>query len=93
MNNAAICEVCGAKTIWKCSICCKSFCIMKGRSWNGAKCLMTYHNQDFYGLAQGDYRTVHGKNVLGWIAPDDKAIARNARRVKRFMGEIRSEGS
>ena len=93
MNNAAICEVCRAKTIWKCSICCKSLCIMKGRRWNGANCLMTYHNQDFYGLAQGDYRTVHGKNVLGWTAPDDKDIVRNARRVKWFMGEIRSEGS
>ena len=33
------------------------------------------------------------KNVLGWTAPDDKAIARNARRVRRFMAEIRSEGS
>jgi hypothetical protein len=54
---------------------------------------MTYHNQEFYGLARGDYRTVHGKNVVNWTAPDDKAIARNARRVKRFMGEIRLEGS
>ena len=66
---------------------------MKGRGWNGAKCLMMYHNQDFYGLARGDYKTVHGKNVLGWTAPDDKAIARNARRVKRFIAEIASEGS
>ena len=53
---------------------------------------MTYHNQEFYVLARGDYRTVHGKNVLKWTAPDDKAIARNARRVKRLMGEIMSEG-
>jgi hypothetical protein len=93
MNNAAICEVCGTKTIWKCTICCRSLCIMKGRGWNGAKCLMMYHNQDFYGLARGDYKTVHGKNVLGWTAPDDKAIARNARRVKRFLAEMASEGS
>jgi hypothetical protein len=64
---------------------------MKKKSWNGAKCLMTYHNQEFYGLARGDYRTVHGKNVLKWTPPDDKAIARNARRVKRIMGEIMSE--
>ena len=92
LNNAAICEVCGAKTIWMCGICLKNLCIMKKKSWNGAKCLMTYHNQEFYGLARGDYRTVHGKNVLKWTAPDDKAIARNARRVKRLMGEIMSEG-
>jgi hypothetical protein len=45
----------------------------------------------FYGLAQGDYRTVHGKNAEKGIAPDDMAIVRNARRVKRFMAEIRSE--
>ncbi len=48
---------------------------------------------NLYGLARGDYRTVHGKNVEKWIAPDDKAIVRNARHVKRFMVEIRSEAS
>ena len=31
MNNASICEVCGTKTIWKCTICCRNLCIMKGR--------------------------------------------------------------
>ena len=66
---------------------------MKRRTWNGAKCLMTYHNENFYGLARSDYRTVHGKNVEGWTAPDDKAMERNARRVKRFMAEIRTEAS
>jgi hypothetical protein len=53
----------------------------------------TYHNENFYGLARSDYRTVHSKNVEGWTAPDDKAFERNARRVKRFMAEIRSEAS
>ncbi len=46
---------------------------------------------ELYGLVRGDYRTVHGKNVEKWIAPDDEAIARNARCVKRFMAKIRSE--
>jgi hypothetical protein len=54
---------------------------------------MTYHNENFYGLARSDYRTVHGKNVEGWTAPDDKAFERNARHVRRFMAEIRSEAS
>ncbi len=54
---------------------------------------MTYHNENFYSLAQSDYRTVHGKNVEGWMAPAGKAIERNARHVKRFMVEIRLEGS
>jgi hypothetical protein len=71
----------------------KKLCIMKRQTWNGAKCLFAYHNINFYGLARGDYRTVCGKNVEKWIAPDDKAIARNARRVKRFMAEIRLEAS
>jgi hypothetical protein len=48
---------------------------------------------NFYGLARGDYITVHGKNVEKWIAPDDKAIARNARHVKRFIAKIRLEAS
>ena len=93
LNNAAKCEVCGEKTIWRCDICLKHLCTLNKRTWNGAKCLMTYHNENFYGLARSDYRTVHGKNVEGWTAPDDKAFERNARRVKRFMAEIMSEAS
>ena len=63
--------------------------IMKGRGWNGAKCLMMYHNKDFHSSAQGDYKTVHRKNVLGWTAPDKKAIAQNAtRRMKWFLVEM-----
>jgi hypothetical protein len=54
---------------------------------------MTYHNENFYGLARSDYRTVHGKNVERWTAPDDKAFERNTRHVKRFMAENRSEAS
>ena len=54
---------------------------------------MTFNNENFYGSAQSDYRTVHGKNVEGWTAPDDKAFERNARHVKRLMAEIRSEAS
>ncbi len=89
LNNASKCEVCGAKTIWKCTICGEKMCIMRRRTWNGAKCLFAYHNINFYSLARGDYRTVHGKNVEKCITPDDKAIERNARHVKRFMVEIR----
>jgi hypothetical protein len=54
---------------------------------------MTYHNENFYGLARSDYRTVHCKNVEGWTAPDDKAFEGNARHVKRFMAKIRLEAS
>ncbi len=63
LSNASKCEVCGAKTILKCTICGKILCIMKRQTWNGAKCLFAYHIINFYGLTQGDYRTVHGKNV------------------------------
>jgi hypothetical protein len=51
LNNASKCEVCGAKTIWKCTICGKNMCIMKQQTWNGAKCLFAYHSINFYGLA------------------------------------------
>jgi hypothetical protein len=36
---------------------------------------------------------IHGKNVEKLIAPDDKAIERDARFVKRFRVEIRLEAS
>jgi hypothetical protein len=40
---------------------------------------MTFNNENFYGSAQSDYRTVHGKNVEGWTATDDKATKYNLR--------------
>ncbi len=68
-------------------------CIMKTQTWNGAKCLFAYHSKNYYGLAQGDYRTVHDKNVQIGTASDDKAIERNTRCLKRFMVEVRLERS
>jgi hypothetical protein len=92
LNNASKCEVCGDKTIWRCTLCNKNLCTMSKRTWNGAKCILAYHNEEFYGLARSDFRSVHGKNVESWTPPDTAAINRNARRIRRFVAEIQHEG-
>lgn len=89
LNNAMKCEVCGEKTIWRCEICNKNLCTMSKRTWNGAKCVLTYHNEEFYGLARSDFKSVHGKNIDHWIPPETAAINRNARRVRRFLLELK----
>lgn len=91
INNASKCKVCGDNTIWRCTLCNKSLCIMTKRTWNGARCILAYHNEEFYGLARGDFRSVHGKNVDSWTPPDIAAINRNARRIRRFVAEIKHE--
>jgi len=89
MNNGCKCEVCGEKTIWRCGICNRNLCTMDRRTWNGARCVLRYHNEEFFGLARSDYKSIHGKSVDKWTPPDDAAIARNARRVRRFCADIK----
>ena len=92
LNNASKCKVCSDKTIWRCTLCNKNLCTMSRRTWNGAKCILAYHNEEFYGLARSDFRSVHGKNVESWTPPDTASINRNARRIRRFVAEIQHEG-
>jgi hypothetical protein len=62
---------------------------MDKRKWNGAKCSVLFHSEEFCGLARSDCKAVHGKDVSGcWKAPDEGTIARNARRIRGFVKEI-----
>ncbi len=47
-----------------------------------------FHSEEFFGLARSDYKAVHGKDVSGWKAPDEGAIARNVQRIRSFVKEI-----
>ena len=38
---------------------------MDKRKWNGAKCAVLFHSEEFFGLARSDYKAVHGKDVNG----------------------------
>ncbi len=89
MDNGCKCEVCREKTIWRCGVCNKNVCTMNKRTWNGDKCVLTYHNEEFCGLARSDYKSIHSKSVDKWTPPDDAAIAWNARRLRRFLAEIK----
>ncbi len=50
---------------------------MDKRKWNGAKCAVLFHSEEFFGLAGSDYKAVHGKDVSRWKAPDNRTFARN----------------
>jgi hypothetical protein len=64
---------------------------MNKRKWNGAKCAVLFHSEEFFGLARSDYNAVHGKDVNGWNAPDEQTIARNVRRIRGFVKEINDD--
>ena len=92
LNNASKCEVCGDKTIWRCTLCNKNLCTMSKQTWNGAKCILAYHNEEFYGLARSDFKSVHGKSVDSWTPLDTAAINWNVQRIRRFVAEIQQGG-
>ena len=64
---------------------------MDKRKWNGAKCAVLFHSEEFFGLARSDYKAVHRKVVSGWKAPDKGTIARNVRRIRGFVKEINDD--
>ena len=61
---------------------------MDKRKWNGAKCAVLFHSEEFFGLARSDYKAMHGKDVSGQNIPDEGTIARIAWRIRFFLKEI-----
>jgi hypothetical protein len=68
-------------------------CTTDKRKWNGARCALLFHSEEFFGLARSDYQTVHGKEVSGWKAPSQQTIDRNERRIKKFQNAINAKES
>ncbi len=64
---------------------------MDKRKWNGARCALLFHSEEFFGLARSDYNTVHGKEVSAWQPPNKQTIERNERRIKNFQNVIKDE--
>ncbi len=64
---------------------------MDKRKWNGAKCAVLFHSEEFFGLARSDCKAVHGKDVSGWKAPDERTIERNAWCIRGFVKEINDD--
>ncbi len=61
---------------------------MDKRKWNGAKCAVLFHSEEFFGLARSDYNVVHEKDVSRWTAPDEQTISRNSQHIRGFVKEI-----
>jgi len=71
----------------KCKFCSKLICTTdkNKRKWNGARCALLFHSEEFFGLARSDYKTVHGKEVSAWKPPSKQTIEINERRIKNFQ--------
>jgi hypothetical protein len=86
-TNSKPCKVCGRKCLTKCFICGKLMCTNQ-RKWNGARCDLLFHSDEFFGQARSDYQTVHGKEVIAWKPPSQQTIKRNERRITNFQNAI-----
>ena len=75
----------------KCKLCGKLMCTMDKRKWNGGRCVLLFHSEEFFGLARSDYKTVHGKEVSAWKPPSKQTIERHERRIKNFQNVIKDE--
>ena len=77
----------------KCSICGKLMCTTDKRKWNGVRCALLFHSEEFFGLARSDYQTVHGKEVSAWKPPSQQTIESNEKRIKIFQNAINAKES
>ena len=90
-TNMMKCEVCGEKTVWRCVLCDKYMCTTKKRNWNGSRCIFSYHSPDYFGLVRSDHRDLFGRNVRSWKPPNEAAVDKNARKIRRWMNGMGME--
>ena len=80
-SNKMRCEVCGDTTYWKCMLCNGALCATDGkRKWNGGKCMFTFHNPLFWGLARCDSHLFNLREA-DWVAPKQQQRKRNEDKV------------
>ena len=67
VTRAGNCEVCNAKTLWKCNICNKRMCVLVGKQFHGAGFVIQFHDDSFFGLAISDNKSLFG--MRSWHPP------------------------
>ena len=87
-SNIARCEVCGEKTAFKCGLCNKFLCMYRKRQLNGGHCVLTYHDDAFYGLSKTDSLELFGNEKGKWVQPTKNKLRCNARRVEAIKQSI-----
>jgi len=80
-GNKGTCEVCGKGTSFKCGICDKYLCVFDNRKWSGGNCLLSYHDDSFFGISKSDHADLHNRSKSKWKAPTDGKMKSNARRI------------
>ena len=87
-SNKMICEVCGEKTYWKCVLCNSALCTTDGkRKWNGGRCMLSFHNPSFWGLARSDSH-LHNITEAAWVAPKEQTRKRNGDSVASLKASL-----
>ena len=81
-------EVCDEPCYWPCHLCRRFISAVPKRKWNGAKCIFTYHTEEFFGLARSDYLEVQGHNrIKNWKQANDAVTASNARYIPNIKAD------
>ena len=80
------CEICGEKTLWRCTICDKWMCTNASKKWNGAECAVRFHNDSFFGLAKCDHKFTGLKRP--WRPPTDNDVNRNVSKMQKIMKKL-----
>ncbi len=85
VTRAGNCEICNAKTLWKCSICNKRMCVLVGKQFHGTGCAIQFHDDSFFGLARRDNKS------LFFGTRSSNQIASNAGKVNAIKRKIAEE--
>ena len=85
-NNSAPCQVCGAKTLWKCELCGVRCCAGK-KKWDGVQCFSRFHNIKYFGLPRCDSH-IHGVLQKDWKKPNEREVNHNKRDIELIFQEI-----
>ena len=87
-TNKGACEVCGSKTLWKCRRCNKFMCVLENRNFTGAKCVIRFHSDTFFGLAKSDNK-MHENET--WKPANENKYRRHAGFMKQVMRDMNDE--
>ena len=90
-TNLVKCEVCGAKTSFKCTLCDKYVCVFNRKKWEGGGCALSYHDDSFFGLSKSDSLELYGQSKTDWTPPTKNKIKCNARRIETIKETILEE--
>ena len=88
------CVVCGVDSYTSCSLCPGNpglhFYPTKGVA-KGKHCFLTYHSNDFFGLARDDTSLFHGRRFKDWKPPNTRMCKANAKHIATIEENLKNK--